>query len=93
MKMKIGFGVDYDVKNVAAVRGAIGDSVLLAVDANCGYDTGTAIHVGRRLLENDLLWYEEPVSTDDVAGYREIRQALGGARCRGRGAPGEVGVP
>ena len=77
VKMKIGFGVDYDVTNVAAVRRAIGDSVLLAVDANCGYDTGTAIHVGRQLLENDLLWYEEPVSTDDVAGYREIRQTLG----------------
>ena len=77
VKMKIGFGVDYDVTNTAAVRGAIGDSILLAVDANCGYDTGTAIHVGRRLMENDLLWYEEPISTDDVSGYREIRQALG----------------
>jgi D-galactarolactone cycloisomerase len=77
VKMKIGFGADYDAKNVAAVRGAIGDSVQLAVDANCGYDTGTAIAVGRRLLENDLLWFEEPISTDDVAGYREIRQALG----------------
>ena len=77
VKMKIGFGEDYDVKNVAAVRAAVGDSILLAVDANCGYDTGTAIHVGRRLLKNDLLWFEEPISTDDVPGYREIRQALG----------------
>src|SRR4051812_34415017 len=40
MKMKVGFGRDYDVKNVAAVRRAIGDGVLLAVDANCGYDVG-----------------------------------------------------
>ena len=28
MKMKIGFGAAYDVKNVTAVRQAIGDDVL-----------------------------------------------------------------
>ena len=43
MKMKIGFGRAYDVAHVTAVRNAIGDDVLLAVDANCGYDVGTAI--------------------------------------------------
>ena len=41
MKMKVGFGPDYDIKNVAAVRRAIGDDILFAVDANCGYDRGT----------------------------------------------------
>ena len=36
MKMKVGFGPDYDIRNVAAVRRAIGDDILFAVDANCG---------------------------------------------------------
>lgn len=76
VKMKIGFGEAYDVVNVAAVRKAIGDSVLLAVDANCGYDVATAIDVGQKILENDLFWFEEPISTDDVDGYVEIRRAL-----------------
>lgn len=76
MKMKVGFGPDYDIKNVAAVRRAIGDDILLAVDANCAYDRGSAIAVGQRLVENNLLWFEEPISSDDVEGYIEIRRAL-----------------
>ncbi|MCZ6681044.1 MAG: mandelate racemase/muconate lactonizing enzyme family protein [Candidatus Poribacteria bacterium] len=91
VKMKIGFGEAYDVKNVAAVRKAIGDAILLAVDANCGYDVGTAIDVGQKISENDLFWYEEPITTDDVDGYVEIRHALkvrvaGGEGLRGRWA-------
>ena len=66
VKMKIGFGEAYDVKNVAAVRRAIGDDTLFAVDANCGYDVGTAIDVGQKILDCDLFWYEEPITSDDV---------------------------
>jgi D-galactarolactone cycloisomerase len=76
MKMKVGFGPDYDIKNVAAVRRAIGNNILLAVDANCAYDRGSAIAVGQRMAEIDLLWFEEPISSDDVEGYIEIRRAL-----------------
>jgi D-galactarolactone cycloisomerase len=76
MKMKVGFGPEYDIKNVAAVRRAIGDDILLAVDANCAYDRGSAIAVGQRMAENNLLWFEEPISSDDVEGYIEIRRAL-----------------
>lgn len=77
MKMKIGFGADYDVKNVTAIRQAIGDDILFAVDANCGYDVSTAIDVGRKIKGQDLVWYEEPILPDDVRGYLEIKQALG----------------
>ena len=91
MKMKVGFGPEYDIVNVAAVRRAIGDDILLAVDANCGYDRGSAIAVGARIAENDLLWFEEPISGDDVEGYIEIRRALnvrisGAEQLRGRWA-------
>jgi D-galactarolactone cycloisomerase len=91
MKMKVGFGPDYDIKNVAAVRRTIGDKTLFAVDANCGYDRGSAIAVGLRIAENDLLWFEEPISADDVEGYTEIRRALkvrvsGGEKLGGRWA-------
>ena len=91
MKMKVGFGPDYDIRNVAAVRRAIGDDILLAVDANCGYDRGSAIAVGQRMAESNLLWFEEPISGDDVEGYVEIRRALririsGAEQLRGRWA-------
>ena len=91
MKMKVGFGPDYDIRSVAAVRRAIGDDILLAVDANCGYDRGSAIAVGQRMTENDLLWFEEPISGDDIEGYVAIRRALnvrisGAEQLRGRWA-------
>ncbi len=76
VKMKIGFGRSYDTTNVSAVRRAIGPSIAFAVDANCGYDIATAIDVGQRIVEHDLLWYEEPIPTNDVDGYVEIRHAL-----------------
>ena len=77
MKMKVGLGKAYDEKNVAAVRKAIGDDILLCVDANLAYDVGTAIEVGRKMEAYDLFWFEEPISRDDVAGYIEIKRALG----------------
>ena len=91
MKMKVGFGPKYDIKNVAAVRRAIGDDILFAVDANCGYDRGSAIAIGQKLAENNLLWFEEPIAADDVQGYVEIRRALnmrisGAEQLRGRWA-------
>jgi len=91
VKMKVGFGPSDDGACVAAVRRAIGDSVALAVDANCGYDVPSAIDAGRRMAEHDLLWFEEPVSAHDVRGYHDIRRALGirlagGETLRGRWA-------
>lgn len=76
MKMKVGYGIETDVRNVAAVREAIGGEVGLAVDANCAYDAGTAVALGRRLEAFDLLWWEEPVLADNLAGYRRLREAL-----------------
>jgi D-galactarolactone cycloisomerase len=91
MKMKVGFGPEYDIKNVAAVRRAIGNDILFAVDANCAYDRGSAIAVGREIAKNDLLWFEEPISPDDIEGHLEIRRALdirisGAEQFRGRWA-------
>jgi L-alanine-DL-glutamate epimerase-like enolase superfamily enzyme len=51
MKMKTGLWKTYDVTNVAAVREAVGDHILLAIDVNLAYDVGTAIEVGRKLSE------------------------------------------
>jgi D-galactarolactone cycloisomerase len=76
MKMKVGYGPDEDVRNVRAVRNAIGDEIGLAVDANCAYDVGTAIALGGRLEEFGLLWWEEPILADDFDGYTRLRNAL-----------------
>lgn len=76
VKMKVGYGPTIDVRNVAAVREAIGPHAGLAVDANCAYDAATAVALGRQLEAFDLLWWEEPVLADNLAGYRRLREAL-----------------
>ena len=75
VKMKIGFGARIDAARVAAVRTAIGPELLLAVDANCAYDAGTAIASTRAVEPYDIYWYEEPVPPTEVEAYLEIRRA------------------
>lgn len=76
VKMKVGYGPSVDLRNVAAVREAIGPDCGLAVDANCAYDAATAVSLGRQLEQFDLLWWEEPVLADNLAGYRRLRETL-----------------
>ena len=60
-----------------------------AVDANCGYDVGTAIDVGHKIAHNDLFWYEEPIPLDDVQGYLQVKGRVAHTHCRrGRAGPG-----
>jgi D-galactarolactone cycloisomerase len=76
MKMKIGYSAETDARIVRAVREAIGGSVGLAVDSNCAYDAGTAIRLGGRLEELDLMWWEEPLLAADLAGYTRLKSAI-----------------
>ena len=76
VKMKVGFGLDEDVRNVRAVRAAIGPDRLLAMDANHAYDAGQATRLGRKVEDCDLAWFEEPVVPEDLEGYRQVKAAL-----------------
>ncbi len=76
MKLKVGFGVEEDTRNVRAVREAIGPAVRLAVDANHAYDAMTAIRLGRLIEGSDIAWFEEPVVPEDLEGYRQVKAAL-----------------
>lgn len=76
MKIKTGFGVEYDVALVRAVRKAVGPDIVLMVDANHAYNASTAIRVGRKLEEFDITWFEEPVPPEDLDGYREVKGGI-----------------
>ena len=89
VKMKVGFDAKSDIENVRKVRNCVGDSIGLAIDANCGFSVDTAIDLGRQLEDCNLLWFEEPCELDEVEGYRQIRKSLsmpiaGGELLRGR---------
>jgi L-alanine-DL-glutamate epimerase-like enolase superfamily enzyme len=57
-----------------ADSGADHDAELF-VDANGGYTVGQAVRVGHALDALGVTWFEEPVSSDDLAGLRVVRRA------------------
>lgn len=72
-KIKIGFGVDDDLKVLKAVREAVGPHMRLMVDANHGYDALEAIQFGNRAAEYGVDWFEEPVVPEQLAAYRAVK--------------------
>ncbi|RTL72703.1 MAG: mandelate racemase/muconate lactonizing enzyme family protein [Hyphomicrobiales bacterium] len=63
-KLKIGFGLDRDLRNLSAVREAIGPECALMADANQAWDLETAVLHGRELDRHGLAWLEEPLRCD-----------------------------
>jgi len=90
MKVKLGFGVDDDIKVMRAIDDALkadqradnraGDGISysceLMVDTNHAYGRAEALRLGRALEEYNIRWYEEPLVPEDLEGYRELRSAL-----------------
>jgi L-alanine-DL-glutamate epimerase-like enolase superfamily enzyme len=63
-----------DLHRVDLARKTIGDLVELYVDANGGYTRKQAIRVGQVMSDAwSVTWFEEPVSSDDLLGLREVR--------------------
>ena len=79
VKMKIGLDcgtqAQVDLERIAAVRSAIGDDADLYVDANGAYTAKAALRTARHMADEGVSWFEEPVSSDDLAGLRQVREA------------------
>ncbi len=73
VKMKIGRDAALDRDRVALARQAIGPDVQLFVDANGAYDRKLALAQAEAFAAFGVTWFEEPVSSDDLAGLRLLR--------------------
>jgi D-galactarolactone cycloisomerase len=72
---------------VAAIRDAVGDALEIMVDLNQWWrmagdiEPGLAPQAARavveRLREHDVLWVEEPLAGEDLAGMRMLREQTG----------------
>ncbi len=80
VKIKVGesWGADpgRDLERMRQARAVIGDNTELFVDANGGYTRKQAIRVMAAAADLDVRWFEEPVSSDDLDGLREVRDAV-----------------
>ena len=91
-KLKVGFGAERDVDNLAAVRAAVGDGTTLMVDANQAWDLPTAIGMAARLGELRPAWLEEPLRADRPwHEWRALAQASPLPLAAGENAIGAAG--
>ncbi len=73
-KVKIGFGVERDLRTLRQIRELWPEGMLVA-DANGAYDSQTAAKACNLFRDLELAWFEEPVLSDDWDGYRRLRGA------------------
>ncbi|UCF14277.1 MAG: mandelate racemase/muconate lactonizing enzyme family protein [Phycisphaerales bacterium] len=85
MKMKVGLNIEEDIENVRAVRQAIGPDIDLMIDANHAYSLIEAKKLARGVEPFQITWFEEPVSPECYASYRQLRKAtsipIAGGEC------------
>ena len=73
IKMKVGRpNLDEDVARVRAMRHYLGPDIPLMVDANMAWTVDRTIEAAKRMAEFDLVWIEEPIVPEDVAGHVRI---------------------
>jgi D-galactarolactone cycloisomerase len=63
LKLKVGFGAEIDLANLAALRAIVGAG-MLATDANQGWSVTQALEMLPLLAAFDLRWLEEPIRAD-----------------------------
>jgi L-alanine-DL-glutamate epimerase-like enolase superfamily enzyme len=86
--LSIAFGRDEtrDMAIARTVRDAIGPDLEMICDvvALAGWTTDHAIHMARRLDDEvGLFWLEDPLSEQDLAGYRTLCDAVATRICTG----------
>ncbi|GFG53591.1 mandelate racemase [Mycolicibacterium agri] len=80
VKIKIGEAwgtrTNRDMSRMRQARAAIGDTADLYVDVNGAYTAKQAIRVMHAVADIGVTWLEEPVSSDDPAGMKTVRDAV-----------------
>jgi L-alanine-DL-glutamate epimerase-like enolase superfamily enzyme len=73
VKLKVGRDPSADLHRIEVARAAVGDDVELFVDANGAFHPAEALGWAGRYAAQGVVWFEEPVSADDLPGLRLLR--------------------
>ena len=61
-----------DMELVGGARRGVGDNNDLIIDAGCCWDTTTAIKRAQQFMDYNVLFLEEPLSRENLDGYRKL---------------------
>ncbi len=75
MKIKVGKNPTFDEKLISAMREALPTTQLMA-DSNHAYDLPEAIKIGRVLEKYNYAWFEEPLSPEHGALFKQLQAKL-----------------
>mgnify|MGYP003326213959 FL=1 len=73
IKMKVGLNLKDDIANVKAVRNAIGPDIELMIDSNHAYSYDEALKLSKKLEDQDIKWFEEPLSPEFYDQYSNFK--------------------
>ncbi len=73
IKMKVGLNLKDDITNVKAVRNAIGPDIELMIDSNHAYSYDEALKLSKKLEDQDIKWFEEPLSPEFYDQYSDFK--------------------
>jgi len=77
IKLHVCGDLETDIAVSQAARRTAGDEVDLMMDAMAVYDRHSARSLGYVLDDLDFRWYEDPLSDQDLEGWRELRSRIG----------------
>jgi L-alanine-DL-glutamate epimerase-like enolase superfamily enzyme len=76
VKIKVGREPALDLDRVRVAREAIGPGVELMVDADGAYARKQALAMAEQFADHGVIYFEEPVSSDDLEGLRFMRDRV-----------------
>jgi D-galactarolactone cycloisomerase len=76
-KMKAGIkNFDYERNRMDVVQQTMGPNCRVAVDSTTMLTVESALIFGRELEARNIWWFEDPLPSQDVAGYKRLSQEL-----------------
>ncbi|MGJ3264362.1 MAG: mandelate racemase/muconate lactonizing enzyme family protein [Salinarimonas sp.] len=76
LKLLVGtsHGLSADIERVRRVRRAVGDEIVLAIDANEGIALDAALFLARGLEDVGIAWFEDPLHNNDARDLAMLRR-------------------
>jgi L-fuconate dehydratase len=75
-KLKVGLGLEADLRRARIMKEEIGPKRTLMLDANQVWEVSEAITAMQSLADFDPEWIEEPTSPDDILGHAAIARSI-----------------